>query len=224
MENEMDEIYGKDHYLIRDDGLYNVHMYSPNETFNDSTAYLIGEYYYLYKGEISQYQLDRSPGLRPGIYMNSDTEKPFVVEVSTDTEKETYLAKPHIKRLDPSHIIDSINNHDTELVGMPKAALHDLYQILPKDGILKRAAKTIFNEKGLSIDDCEDGFEKKNTRFNFKQAMNSDKPLSWTLLNRATDATRTKITLLIEDKDPNNVIGQPLTEPIRLSTEDSYEL
>lgn len=219
------EVYGPDHKLITDSGIYDVKLYNPNEVFDDSTAYLEGEYFYVYRGEKTQHDLERSYGLRPGIYMNSDTHKPLLVKPETEHEKEFYLFEGKIKCLSPERIIESINNGESILATMPKAALHDLYQISTNDDILKRIAKMIFNAKGITVDDCDGGFPDKNAKFNFKQNINApDKPLSWNYLVRAVNATKTKIKLVVEDIDPDHPVGTPIETPIEVSTEDTYEL
>lgn len=219
------EIYTPDHMLVLDDGLYNVAIWNPEGEINQSTAYLKDDYYYLYVTTMSQYEFDRSPGLKPGIYLIEDTNKFRLVEVETENDRIKYYAKDKIKNLQPQKIVESINSGETVLEEFSPRALQDLYQIERGDDILKRLIKTIFNTKNISIEDCADGFPTRTALFNFKQQLCSpDKPMSWKLLNRATEATGTKITLEVTDANPNNPIGKRLDPPIRISDNDTYAL
>lgn len=224
--NEEDvEIYTPDHVLVLDDGLYNVALWNPENNINQTTAYLKDDYYYLYRDTMSSFNFDRSPGLKPGIYFIEDRNEFRLVEVETEEDRIKYYAKDKIKNLQPGKIVEAINNGEAVLEEFSPKQLHELYQIRREDDILKRLIKTIFNTKGISIEECKDRFTSRTAQFNFKQQVtSSDKDMSWKLLKRALEATGTKVTLVVEDDNPNNPVGKPLTDPIRISDGDTYEL
>ena len=103
------------------------------------------------------------------------------------------------------------------------------------DDILKRITKIALLKKNVEMDQLKDRFINSNAFFNFKQSINkkseedADKkkkpaPLSMLLFDRGCEAMNLKYRIILEEKDPNNTIGEPLSEEIECSSEDTYEI
>lgn len=64
----------------------------------------------------------------------------------------------------------------------------------------------------------------KNALFNFKQVIRGENKLSILIFDRGMEALNLKYKIIIEEKDDINVVGTKLTEPIVVSSEDTYDL
>lgn len=222
----MAEIYGKDNYLMTDDDCYDIQLLNMADRDPQSTvAYLMGDYYYLYRGEKTQYELDRSPGLKPGIYKIVDKNNEiYRVDPITDEEKVKYRFEDKIGSVKPNNIVDAINKDKSIIVQLPEYNKISFSNISKDDDLFKRLIKTAFNKKGIGVDDCESGFADKNARFNFKQAVTGSNRLSIMYFDRGCEALGIGYRIELYDKNPNNPVGAPLTEPIVMGTDDSFDL
>lgn len=216
----------KDSVIITDDAVYNIDILTDineMEEINEDTAYIDNDIYYIYRGVSKGKDISN---LKPGIYENkkdSDT-KYFLVEPSTDADKEEYRASTHISSLTPVSIIDTANTKEDLLIAIPESSKVFQPTLSEHDDILKRVAKMALIKKNVDLDRYKDRFTNKNELFNFKQVIRGDNKLSILIFNRGCDALNLKYSIKIEEKNDNDIVGDKLMEPIIVSSEDTYEL
>lgn len=230
--------YGKDALLVADDALYTIALFDDEEKeFKEGCAYLKDEYFYLWRGEAKETE-DTLLNKKPGIYKDPDTEHIFLVEPRTDDEKDYYLICDKISAIDPEEIVDIVNENDDILVSVSSGSKIFKPEIELSDDILKRIIKTALIKKNVEMDQLKDRFINSNAFFNFKQSINKKAddedevgakkkkptPLSMLLFDRGCEAMNLKYRIIIEEKDPKHVVGDPLTEEIECSSEDTYEI
>lgn len=222
VEDKIDAVaYSKESLLVTDDEIYPIKLYNDEaKSYDKDTAYIDGDYYYIYRGEKSK----GTTFLKPGIYFDPKLNEYFVVEPSTDEEKEKYSVQGKVAKLNTDEIINIVNTKDDILVAIPESTKIFMPSLTTNDDILKRLAKQALILKNVDLDKFRDRFADKNALFNFKQVIKGDNKLSILIFDRGMDALNLKYTILVEEKDPNNPIGNPLTEPIIACSEDTYDV
>ena len=211
LENELMRTFDGDDNLI------------DNESFKDDVAYIQNNYYYLYRGECK----GSKKGLKPGIYKSKSSEnenKYFIVDPKTDYEKELYDVTTHVASLNPVSIIDVANTKEDILVAIPESTKIFQPTLNATDDILKRVAKEALIVKNVDLDRYKDRFKDKNALFNFKQVIRGDNKLSILIFDRGMEALNLKYTIVIEERDDVNYVGNRLTKPIKVSSEDTYDI
>ena len=78
-------------------------------------------------------------------------------------------------------------------------------------------------QKNVDLDRYKDRFTNKNELFNFKQVIRGDSKLSILIFNRGCEALNLKYSIVLEDKSPDDIVGDKLMEPIIVSSEDTYD-
>jgi hypothetical protein len=78
--------------------------------------------------------------------------------------------------------------------------------------------------KDIDIDAYKARFADKNALFNFKQVIKGDGKLSMLLFERGCNALNLKYTITLEEIDPRGSVGTPLVNPVKISSEDSYNV
>lgn len=232
----MQSSYGKEALLVADDALFTIELFDDEATeFKEGCAYLKDDYFYLWRGEAAETD-DTLLNKKPGIYKDPETNHIYLVEPITDDEKDYYLIGDKISSIDPEEIVDIVNENDEMLVAVSSNSKLFRPEIELSDDILKRITKIALLKKNVEMDQLKDRFINSNAFFNFKQSINkkseddaSDKkkksaPLSMLLFDRGCEAMNLKYRIILEEKDPNNTIGEPLVEEIECSSEDTYEL
>ena len=231
MENEVKYdgfTISKNSAIITDTNIYEVDLL-PDLTeftgdFDEGTAYVDNDFFYIYRGIAKSI---KHTELKPGIYkypkQDNDTLY-FIVEPKTDEQKAEYNVFDHVATLSTTSIIDTANTKEELLVAIPESAKIFQPTLSVNDDMLKRISKLILINKNIDIDKCKDRFSNKNELFNFKQVMKGDSKFSFLIFNRGCDATNMKYTIIVEEKDPDNCIGEPLKEPIIVSSEDTYDI
>lgn len=221
-------VCGPNSFILTEDNVYGIDVFEDDiklEELNEDTAYLHGELFYLYNGEISESELNNAKKLQPGIYWNTDANKAILIHPGED-EISKYTAEDKIGDIDSRKIIDEINEHPEILVELPDKAKSqsNTLQIRDNDDILKRLIKMAFNLKGLTIEDCSEGFPEKNMRFNYKAAVTKNGgELSIKYFNRGIDALKLRYTIIVEEENPNDPMGIGLKEPIIMSSADTHD-
>lgn len=210
--------------ILLDDGkvMRNVMLYDPSMTqFDDVIAYLYDDYYYLFKGtaDISYDKITE-----PGIYIDSQTNKSFIVRPTTEEDKKKYYYSDKICSTTANEIIDKINKREVEVFVIPESSKAYCPEITVNDDVLKRLMKMAIIDKGIDIDRFKARFVDKNALFNFKQVLKGDNRLSMLLFDRGVEAFNLKYTIILEEANPNNAIGAPLSAPIIVTSEDTHEL
>lgn len=231
----MQSNYGKDALLVADDALFTIGLYDNEaENFEEGCAYLKDEYFYLWRGNAPKTE-DTLLNKKPGIYKDPETNHIFLVEPRTEDEKDYYLIGDKISSINPEEIVDIVNENDDILVSVSSNSKLFKPEIELSDDILKRITKIALIKKNIEMDQLKDRFINSNAFFNFKQSINKKTeenaekkkkttPLSMLLFDRGCEAMGLKYRIILEEKDPNNIIGEPLTEDIECSSEDTYEI
>lgn len=219
----------KDSIIVTNDGIYHIELMpelstSKEADFKENIAYIEGDYFYFYRGKS-----DPSVSIKkPGIYFNKGTNNSpdvfFLVPPISDFEKEYYNVKSNIAIQNTVSIIDTANSKEALLVAIPESARIFQPEITEQDDILKLAAKKALIVKKVDLDRYKDRFPNKNTLFNLKQVFRGNSPLSMKIFNRFIDALNMTYDIILKDKNPNDVIGEKLDDPIVVSSEETYEV
>lgn len=219
----------KNSAIVTDTNIYEIDLL-PDITefdgeFDEGTAYVHDDFFYIYRGVTRE---TKHIELKPGIYKKAHPKKDeslyFIVDPITDEQKEEYNVFEHVATLSTTSIIDTANTKEDLLVAIPESAKIFQPTLSVNDDMLKRISKLILLNKNVDLDKYKDRFSNKNELFNYKQVMKGDNRFSILIFNRGCDALNMKYTITVEEKDPNNCIGEPLKEPIVVSSEDTYDI
>jgi len=216
-------VYYKSSYIPLGEALYGVTLFPDNITtikYSElkDIAYISNDTFYVLRGPLPK---DDNSYLEPGIYENSNGF-PEIREPITDDEKEKYSVSKNIIDTSKENIIEVLKNNDKIFVTVTEGGNIFKPEIKKTDDILKRAIKKVLNEKNLDIDLYKNRFSDKNAFLNFKQVIKSDSRLSILLFERGCDVLNMKYTLIIEEKSEDDNVGNRLSEPIVVSSEDEY--
>ena len=218
--------FDKDSAIITDDAVYNIELLGNIEDFSnpkEDTAYIDNDYFYIFRGVLKGRDKDN---IKPGIYENKGdvTPKYYLVEPTTDKEKEEYDVISHVNSLLPMSIIDHANAKEEILIAIPESTKVFQPVLSNTDDLLKRVAKLILLKKKVDLDRYKDRFKNKNELFNFKQVIRSGNKLSILIFDRGCDALNLKYSIVVEERSDNDIVGEKLEEPIVVSSEDTYEI
>lgn len=222
--------YAPDSKIVTDDDVYIIDLMPldissvKSNFFRDDTAYLMDNIYYLYRGEARS---SNSEKLKPGIYKEKDENvkrKYFIIEPSTDEEKKEFDATEKISKIKRISLIDSVNKNGDILIAIPESTKIFQPQITENDDILKVIAKKALQLKNVDLDRYKDRFSNKNELFNFKQVLRSDNKVSMKIFMRGMEALNLVFTIIVTEKSANNIVGDPLKEPIKTSSEETYQM
>lgn len=203
----------KQQVIVTNTGVYDVQLYDKDHTVPEyGVAYILREDYgdddlfYLYRGKIKRSSIE------PGIYVDGDGFHEFVKPIGE--EKKDYLIKTHLASMEPGDMMVVLRNKkNIEHVYNESSKLY-IPEITKKDNILKRAIKSAFKEKNVSIDEVKDGFSDRNSFFNFSSVLRSeDGNMSFLLMDRGAQAMRLGYAIIFFELDPDNPVGKPLNNP-----------
>lgn len=219
-------VYSGDKLLVTDNEVFTIQPYNPDDKmFFRGTAYLNGPYYYLYRGDIDLSKTDMSNIVIPGLYTDEVTKKPFLVEPILKSDKDEYTYANKVSSYDPSRLVEAINTKEQIIVPMSDAPNIFMPEITKDDDILKRLTKMAIIKKSVDLDSYKHRFLDKNSLFNFKSVIKSNNTkLSILLFDRGVEALNLKYTIILEEKDPDVIVGSPLKEPIIVTSEDTYDV
>jgi len=225
MENSTMNYTKGESIIVTDDGIYDFELMpdlenASEDDFKEDIAYLDGDYFYFYRGKYN----DNVVNHKPGIYHFVSNNQFILVPPTTEEEKEYYSIEKAMAIKNTVSIIDTANTKEDLLVAIPESAKIFRPEITEHDDILKLAAKKSLLIKKVDLDHYKDRFPNKNTLFNLKQVFRSDNTLSMKIFNRFIDALNLKYTVTIEELSDKDVIGEKLSEPIVVSSEESYEV
>ena len=224
MTNCEKNVYSKDALLVTDDEIFSIQLYDENLTeFKRGVAYLNGDYYYLYRGEMNpEEKNDLYP--EPGVYKNPKYDKTFLIEPYTPDDKKKYSCNGKVSTIDPNKIIDVVNNKEEILIAVPESTKIFLPSVNTNDDILKRIIKKALIEKGIDLDQYKNRFIDRNALFNFKSSIKKDEcKLSMLLFDRGCEALNLKYTITLEEKDPSTAIGNSLSGKITANSDDTFD-
>ncbi len=189
-------------------------------------AYVYNGYYYYFRGMVAK----NEEAEVPGIYYNKMTRTYFVVLCDTENPAhDIYSVKNN--PMQPQLSADAIKKTLEEKGETIYVACHSnssrsaIPDISKNDGFLKRAAKTVLKEKNIELDNYKSSFGNKNELFNLKQVLRSpDGKMSIMLFERLMEALHLKYTIIIEEVSPEEACGKKIMDPIRISSEDTFEM
>lgn len=209
----------KDSFLVLRDEVYFVDLFDETKKeFDKDIAYVDGDYFYIYRGRKSKYDM-----IKPGIYIDSDTNQVVKVEPATEEERNYYSTEGKVVSHDPEEAARIINSNEDIFVPVSENCKIFNPAITPKDDFLKRILKLLFAQKEIDIDNCKDRFPDKNARFNFKQVMKGDASVTMKIFQRACDVVNVEYMIVIKERDGSYTIGKPLAKPLSISSEDTFE-
>jgi hypothetical protein len=212
--------------VVTNDAVYKIDLLPSDleevESFEENIAYLRGKYYYVYRGVGNPVTKETK---KPGIYLNKGGKpKYFIVEPETAEEKEEYDAMLNVFSLNPVSVIDSANTKEDLLVAIPESTKIFQPQITENDDILKLIAKKVLLAKNVDLDRYKDRFSNKNELFNFKQVLRGDNKLSMKIFNRGMEAMNLEYLIIVREKSTDDIVGDVLSDPIVVSSEETYAL
>lgn len=206
-ETKTTQEFDKEHSLIvTSDGVYRAVPWEDCNNLESDEAYIKGDYFYLYRGKF------RKDSILPGVYEDKKGFPVFIDPITT-AEKEEFLVSKHLADVSPQNIINVLKVNKNLICSFPESSKLFIPDINKFDDILKRAMKLAFKAKNIDIDSCRSHFIDKNALFNFKQVIKGDSRLSILLFERGCDALNLKYTIILEEIDPDNVIGTSLNDP-----------
>lgn len=192
------------------------------DTLDWNTAYLQGEYFYIFRGIGN---IETAKNKKPGIYQNKHAyPKFFIVEPVTDEEKEEYNTIKNAVSLLPESIIDTANTKEDLLVAIPESTKFFQPQITENDDILKLIAKKALLAKNVDLDRYKDRFANKNELFNLKQIFRGDNKMSMRIFNRCMLALNLEYKIILTERTTNDIVGEALKEPVVVSSEETYAI
>lgn len=198
----------------------NVDNINDGTMYERGVAYIAYPYFYQYKGTTMTAEYDHR---EPGIYLTPDDHYVWipVTEGNGDHDKK-YLVDDKFATADERKIIDVMIDRDDIRLNIPDSGKVFRPEETENDDILKRLIKRILKTKGVDIDAYKSRFADKNALFNFKQVIKGEGKLSMLLFERGCNALNLKYTISVEEIDPEFSIGDPLTQPLKISSEDGY--
>lgn len=212
--------------LLGSQGCLRIKILDPtSEEYDTKTAYLYDGFFYRYMGP----QL-KDLVTEPGIYWDKKSQKYYLVPVDPTDEDQvrTYKAdSDHIAKLNPILMAADLAKNEENIYAKQKAVTGKTFipEVQENDKLLKRILKIAIQKKGIDIDQCQNQFPDKNARFNFKSVMRSDtSQLSWLLFERGCEAFNLRYAITITDADPEHVVGDPLKEPLVVSSDDTFSM
>ena len=120
--------------------------------------------------------------------------------------------------------IFELNTKEEILIAIPESSKVFQPTLSINDDILKRAIKLVLLDKGVDLDRHKDRFRDKNALFNLKQVIRGENKVSILIFERFCEALNLGFSITLFEKDPNFSVGKPLTKPVVVSSEDTYEV
>lgn len=201
-----------------DEGVKNFNLEKGIE-LDPSIAYLDGDYYYFYRGRLSDVKgFDK---IIPGIYYDDNACGYVICHPETPEEIEEYRYSDKITRQDADEIRNAVFNHEVVIFNTPDTAHSSIPPETLDDDILKKLIKRAITKKGVDLDQYKVRFASKNMLFNTKQVLRGPNRLSMLLFDRCAEALNLKYTIII-DEAGGETIGHPLEESLIISSQDVF--
>jgi len=185
-----------------------------------SIAYLNGDYYYFYKGKLSD--LKGFEKVSPGVYYDDESCNYVICHPETPEEIEEYRYANKITRQDADEIRNAVLNHEIVKFNTPDASHSSIPPESLDDDILKKLIKRAITNKGVDLDQYKIRFASKNMLFNTKQVLRGPNRLSMLLFDRCTEALNLKYTIILEEAG-GETIGHPLDSELIISSQDVFD-
>lgn len=196
------------------------------DNINDGTQYETGyayihyPYYYLYRGTTMTKEFEYK---LPGIYLTPDDHYVWI-PVTEGNEDDQWKVDDKFATADARSIIDVLVDREDISLNIPDSGKVFRPDETETDDILKRLIKRVLRSKDIDIDAYKARFADKNALFNFKQVIKGDGKLSMLLFERGCNALNLKYSITIDELDPCNTVGNALSKPITISSEDTFNV
>lgn len=190
------------------------------DQFDPNIAYLDGDYYYFYRGKLSD--IKSFEKVIPGIYYDDEKCTYVVSHPETPEEIEEYKYGDKITRQDADEIRNAVMNHEVVIFNTPDATHSSIPPETIDDDILKKLIKRAITKKGVDLDQYKVRFASKNMLFNTKQVLRGPNRLSMLLFDRCTEALNLKYTIILEEAG-GETIGHPMDEVLIISSQDVFD-
>lgn len=207
-----DEVFDEDTRIVTSDGVYTPRYFDKqNVDFDKKYAYVIERdnpdaIFYPYRGKHTP------DSTLPGLYKGKMSVPVFIEP--NEEEKKSYILSTHLKDLNMTNIIKVLHDNQNFYYTYPETSKSFIPDMDDDDDILKRAIKLALKAKNVDLDACKDRFTDKNALFNFKQVIRNNKTkLSILLFERGCEALGLKYRIILEEANPNEIIGTPLNSP-----------
>lgn len=182
-------------------------------------AYLDGDYYYFYRGKLSDIKgFDK---VTPGIYYDDEKCTYVICNPETPEEIDEYRYADKITRQDADEIRNAVMNHEVVIFNTPDSSHSSIPPETLDDDILKKLIKRAIIRKGVDLDQYKVRFASKNMLFNTKQVLRGPNRLSMLLFDRCTEALNLKYTIILEEAG-GETIGHPLDDSLVISSQDVF--
>lgn len=185
-----------------------------------SIAYLNGDYYYFYRGKISDTK--GFDTIKPGIYYDDDKCEYVICNPETPEDILEYSYADKITRQDADEIRNAVMNHEVVIFNTPDTSHSSIPPESLDDDILKKLIKRAILNKGIDLDQYRVRFASKNMLFNTKQVLRGPNRLSMLLFDRCAEALNLKYTIIIEEAG-GEIIGHPLDNALVISSQDVFD-
>ena len=207
----IEEPFDENSLIVTDDAVYTPRKFETNDVdFDTKYAYVKDldnpdAIFYPYRGKLKKYS--NLPGMYKG-----NLDVPYFIEPS-DEDRPNYILSTHLSDLNTDNIVKVLVNNKNIYYAYPESSKLFIPDVDAKDDILKRALKLAFKAKSINLDDCKDRFEDKNQLFNFKSVIKGPLRLSMLVFERGCEALGLKYRIILEEANPNEVIGTSLNDP-----------
>lgn len=188
--------------------------------FDPMVAYLNGDYYYFYRGKLSD--LKGFDKILPGIYYDDENCGYVICSPETPEEIEEYRYSDKITTQDADEIRNAVLNHEIVIFNTPDTTHSSIPPETMEDDILKKLIKRAIYQKGIDLDQYKTRFASKNMLFNTKQVLRGPNRLSMLLFDRCAEALNLKYTIIFEEAG-GETIGHPLKDTLIISSQDVFD-
>lgn len=203
--------------IVADNQFYDVEPYYAETKLNKDTAYMLGEYVYVYRGKVDKIK-DK---MKAGIYLYEG--KHHFVEPKSEHDKQEY----HISRitdLDISTIMTKVSKNHEKFVSQEDIEYvnnnSDILKVVinDSDDFLKVAIKKAINDKGISLSNYKNKQDSQWGLLNLKGALIKGTKMTVVRFNDWAEILGLRWTLILEDNGTDT--NRPLKEPIVIESED----
>jgi len=202
--------------VIIDDEYYSVDIYHTGKILEKNVAYMIGDFVYIYYGEVKG-SLD---GAKPGIYIKNgrmrfiDPKKKDSAKYSIDNV--TTLDTGEIFRIIEENKDKFIQPEDIEIIN--NNAETYIPTIKEDDDFLKFLVKRIIIDKKINLRNYRDKFPNEYALNNMKSGLNRSTKMTVTNFKAWCEILGIKWSITIEDNGDDTI--NPLPEPITITSND----
>ena len=200
--------------IIIDDEYYDVEVFIKGKKLTKGTAYIKGDYVYIYRGK------KKKDSFLPGIYKENDK---YVFIEPSGKEKQIYDVD-NINELSRDSIFDIIESHREEFIQPEDIETinnnSEIYTatIRENDDFLKYMVKELINRKHINLRNYKGRFNNEYALNNMKSGLNKSTKMTVPNFTKWMEVLGANWELRVWDNGTDTV--NPLEEEIVISSED----